>query len=95
METLKISSLSAGQVPKVLADYISPGEWATFHVNMTKAKQEICMKAVCVELGLCFGFGLFCSFCCHSYIEDIMDSGKVDGYVNHLREPLYKENLFS
>ena len=49
METLKISSLSAGQVPKVLADYISPGEWATFHINMTKAKQEICMKAVCAS----------------------------------------------
>ena len=89
MEVLKIGNLTADQAPTQLTDYMSSGEWATFHANLTKAKKDLCQKAVCLELGLCFGFGLFCSFCCHSYIEDIMDSGKVDRYVVERHRSLY------
>jgi hypothetical protein len=79
MARYTFDSLSAGQVPKELENYMSAGDWSTFHIEVTKAKKDIFMKACLVECGVCWFFGCVCVFCIHPVIENGMGKSKLKG----------------
>ena len=79
MVKLLFDSLSAGLVPKALHNHMSVGDWSAFHIETTKAKKDIFMKACLLECGACWFFGFVCMFCCHPIIEDGVGKSKLAG----------------
>ena len=81
MTVLSFDAQSAGQVPADLVEYMTPGAWAAFHADVTKAKKDGCCKACFLEFACCICFGCVCVFCFHPCIQTSMASSKLDGCV--------------
>eukprot|EP00603_Paraphysomonas_imperforata_P010869 CAMPEP_0114455126 /NCGR_PEP_ID=MMETSP0104-20121206/2937_1 /TAXON_ID=37642 ORGANISM="Paraphysomonas imperforata, Strain PA2" /NCGR_SAMPLE_ID=MMETSP0104 /ASSEMBLY_ACC=CAM_ASM_000202 /LENGTH=262 /DNA_ID=CAMNT_0001627533 /DNA_START=27 /DNA_END=815 /DNA_ORIENTATION=+ len=69
---------------------MSPDDWAAFHVEVTRAKEDIRMKACLVECAACWFFMCVCVFCFHPIIEDGMGKSKLAGCCNRINKKAFQ-----
>lgn len=71
--TLKL----CGPVPQEISAYITQAEYTVVCSEVQQSDSEATLLSCGVEFGVCIISGLFCVFCAHPWIEEMIANGNL------------------
>lgn len=68
---------SCGPVPPEIALYITQAEYTTVCSEVQQSDNEAMLMSCGIEVGVCFISGLFCIFCAHPCIVEMISNANL------------------